>query len=152
MGKRREMRTIERWFDRQGSGPGDVEALLALDPELAAYARRLQATRDGAQSVARRERIEDGQFPAFMAGIREHLDAAPRRRFGGFWTYASVAAALLLVVASMALVMMGRPGSIKAETEVESVSTDIQDATVDCYPSKNGTATVWVNTPGKDIW
>lgn len=144
----RDERNIEQWFDGEA---GEPDAALLERPDVRAYLEELQQLRDGAQSVAAPRTIDDAQFPAFMAGIREQLETAPRRRLGGFWALASVTAAALIVAVSVFLVLTGG-GAANSPTVVEATSTGIEGALVESYSSdEGGTATVWITLPERDI-
>ncbi len=141
-------RDLEQWFDGETADP---DPAVLEQPSTQAYLEDLQQLRDGAQSVAAPATIDDAQFPAFMAGIRDQLDTAPRRRVGGFWALASVTAAALIVAVSVFLVL-NAGGVASTPTVVEATSTAIEGALVESYSSdEGGTATVWITLPERDI-
>lgn len=90
--------------------------------------------------------LSDGQFPAFMEGIHQEVSRS-RRRPGGFWALVSLSAAAL-VIALATFSMFTGPGPVKAN-EVESVSTQLEDATVHWGNSDDGVTTIWISI-GKD--
>jgi anti-sigma factor RsiW len=150
MSKCRWTRQIEKWFDGEEAGKsGDIEKHLASCPHCTSYLRSLRTLRERVRLVSRREEIQDAQFPAFMHGIRERLEAPPRRS-AGMWAAVSLVTASIIVASATLLIMTGGPQSVKA-TVVESYSTDLEGATVDTYSTEDGTAVVWVNVTGKDI-
>jgi len=144
----RDERNIEQWFDGEAAGP---DPTVLERPGTQTYLEGLQRLRDGAQSVAAPRTIDDAQFPAFMAGIREQLETTPRRRVGGFWALASVTASALIVAMSVFLVLTAG-GVSNTPTVVEATSTGIEGASVESYSSdEGGTATVWITLPERDI-
>lgn len=131
-------------------GPADASTLEM--PELQAYQEKLLRLREGTQqTAARTPEINDGQFGAFMAGIREGIEAPAPRHATGFWASASLATAALVLVLSL-LVIFYRPNEPVQATEVESAHTELDGAAVDCYDSPQGTTTVWVTMPENDLW
>lgn len=140
---------VGAFFD--GENPAQaarVEAHLAACPECAAYVTRLQSLRSVATTNAARVEISDGQFPVFMAGIRDGIETpAPRSR--GLWAAVSLTAAALLVSLALFAVFDGGLGEVKA-TEVESFSTDLEGATVHSYDSPSG-VTLWVDMAKDDV-
>lgn len=142
---------IARRFDGEATGKSPA----ALNSDLAAYEAGLKMLREGAQSAVQRPEIADAQFPAFMEGIRENLET-PRRGHRGFWAVVSLSTAALLVAMSAFVIFMStnQHDSTVVEavtTEVETVSTDINGATVDSYTSGDGTTVVWVSTEKRDL-
>ncbi len=141
---------VERWFDAESAEQEAVLSHMADCPACTAYVERLRMIRAGVASVTERADIQDGQFPAFMDGIRERIHG-PARRHPGLWTFASVGAAALLMAVSAFVVFGGRTPEVRA-TAVESYSTELEDATITEYVSENGVSTLWVTvTEGGDI-
>ena len=138
MSKRRKFMEVERWFDGESSEPKQAEEILT-DAGSKLYAKDLETIREGVKEVTAQERIEDGQLPAFMEGIRERIDR-PARGHRSLWAFASVAAAALIVALSVYMVFT--PPS--PNTVVEACSTEVEGATASSYYSDNGTAVVWV--------
>lgn len=143
-------RDTARRFDGEGEG---LER--PLDAQSAAYESGLRLLREGAQQVNRRVEIADAQFPTFLDGIREGVER-PARRFGGFWAIVSLSTAALLVAFSAFLLFttgdQAPPTVVEAVTnEVETVSTEINGATVDSYTDGEGTTVLWVSTGKRDL-
>ncbi len=116
-------------------------------PDEAQYLGDLARLRQGAQTTARHTPvISDGQFGAFMAGINAAVaEPAPRRHPA--WTTVSIATAALIIVIALLSILYPSPEPVKANT-VESVTTELNNATVDWYDSKDGVTTVWVKSKG----
>ena len=94
----RWQKNVEAHFDGEAKHAARVEAHLEACPACAAYARQLAAMRAGAAVAARPGCIADAQFPAFMEGIRERIEA-PRRGYRGLWAGLSLAAAAMIIAA-----------------------------------------------------
>ena len=106
--------------------------------------------RDGVRAVAGRETIAQGQFPAFMDGIRDRVEMPVRRR-GRFWTILSLSSAALVVAISI-FSMFVTPKPVKARSEVESATSDVEGATVNTQDSTDDSPTiVWVHEPKRDV-
>lgn len=142
-------RVIEAGLDGEPEYVERAKALVAFHPECAAHNRRLVALRAGVAAVAREETIGDAQFPAFMAGVWEGIEA-PQRSRPGFWAAFSLVAAALVAATAMGYILLGGPEPVNA-TEVEYVGTDLEDATVDWYNSSNGVVTIQVNMQDDDL-
>ncbi len=120
-------------------------------PELTAYRDTLLRLREGAHNAASpTPEIGDGQFGAFMAGIREGIEA-PAPRSTGLWAMASLSAAALVLVLSL-LAIFARPNEPVKATEVESAHTELDGVAVDWYDPPEGVTTVWVTMPETDLW
>jgi hypothetical protein len=142
--KRRDWKMIEANFD------GEVKAVLEAGPEAAAWHGALEKQRAGIRAVHDPAVIQDAQFPAFMAGIREGMET-PQPLFSRRRIYAAVsmaAAALLIALATFA-VFTGSPEPVKAN-EVERVYTELEGATVG-YDQEDGVTTLWVNISRDDV-
>lgn len=121
-------------------------------PEYQSYRDDMLRLREGAQqAAAKTPEISDGQMGAFMAGIREGIEQPAPRHAKGIWATASLVAAALVLVLSL-LVIFHQPNEPVQATEVESVHTDLDGVSVDCYDSPQGTTTVWVTMPENDLW
>lgn len=142
---------VERNFDGDTGRLDEVRAHVADCPECAAHLRDLERLRQGAKASRSNEGISESQFPAFMQGIREQCTSPVKAR-SWRWAIVSMAAASLIVAISIYAVVTGGPAKVEAETVVESVSTDLNDATVTYQNSKDGTAVVWVHVAEEDIW
>jgi len=139
--KKRRMRQAAA-FDGQDALSGAV-----LGSGDAQYVAELKRMRQGVQTAAiHTPEISDGQFGAFMAGINAAIAEPVPRRYP-FWTTVSIAAAALIIVVAMLSILYPSPEPVKANT-VESVTTDLNNATVDWYDSKDGVTTVWVKPKG----
>lgn len=150
MDRCRRIREVERWFDGEIEENSELMQHIDSCPVCSARLEQLRRHRDAVNAVKTPQEIADPQFPAFMEGIRERVESAPRRH-GGVWALASVATAALIVAVSAFLVLTnGGPDKVEA-TVVESCSTEIEGATVTSYASDNGVATVWVNVAQDDI-
>jgi len=113
MGKCRWSQRVERWFDGESREPESVAQHVAGCPQCAAMAARLQRFREGVHAVDVRAEIASGQFPAFLEGIRQGIEA-PRRRHTGVWALASVSAAALIVAVSLFAMFTGGPEPVEA--------------------------------------
>ncbi|HPV37604.1 MAG TPA: hypothetical protein PK729_10240 [Candidatus Hydrogenedentes bacterium] len=144
----RKLYTIERWFDGDTASEAEAKALIAGESACAAHVETLKLLRTGARELAQRESIEPAQFPAFMAGIRERLEPAPRHYRGVLAIASAVAASL---IAAIAIFVMASPAPENISAEVEQVGTTIEGAEVGYYNTDNGTMTVWVDVPEGDL-
>ena len=149
MSERQWQQRIERQFD------GDAPEGDGGKPETAeqqAHLDRLHRLRDGVKSAASRQVIEDAQFPAFMDGIRERIEA-PRVGHRRLWTFASVTAAALIVAAStfITYVVVTNDSGTGVGTVVDAYESDIPGAIVESSTSEDGTVSVWVTVPERDI-
>ncbi len=143
--KRRLMRQAAA-FD--GETARRAETPVSTDPEYVAHLTRL---RRSAEIAARKTpEISDGQFGTFMAGINAAI-AEPAPRSYRLWTSMSIAAAALIIVIALLSILYPSPETVKANA-VESVSTELNGATVDWYDNKEGVTTVWVKTSRDDVW
>jgi hypothetical protein len=141
--KKRKMRQAAA-FDGQIATPGETSVSVET-PYLAELAQIRRAVQDIAKDTPV---ISDGQFGPFMAGISAGIAEPVPRRFH-LWTSLSIAAAALVIVIALLSILYPSPESVKANT-VESVTTELNGATVDWYDNKDGVTTVWVKTPGGD--
>jgi hypothetical protein len=142
---------LEAWFD--GHLPADAVQEDALTPDLKAHLALLRSLRGGVEAAHESREISDAQLPAFLAGIREQAQGEPvAARWPGLWAYASVATAAVVVALSALFVVVGGPEEVKAQSEVQTYSSELEGATIDAYTSDNGTAVVWINAPEADVW
>lgn len=119
---------VEAHFDGYAEKGAEVEAHLAACAECSGQLRQWQALRAGVARLPKPRGIEDAQFGAFMAGIRDGIEQpAPSHR--GFWAALSLVGASLVVALAVFSMFTG-PAPVKA-TEVKSFSTQIEGATVD---------------------
>lgn len=119
---------VEAYFDGFADQPAQVEAHVQDCAACAQLLQQLNTLRSGVQAIARVRPIEDAQFNAFMAGIREGIET-PVRSHRGFWAALSLACAAL-VMAFAVFTMFTGPVPVKA-TEVKAISTQIEGATID---------------------
>lgn len=143
--------TIGRWFDGELHDDRALESHLSECPRCAAYLGLLERIRSGAQEIAGLGEIGDGQFPAFMAGIRDGA-RQPSRGRRGLWAAASLATAALVAAVSITLMFSDGGAPVEAQSVVESYRTEIEGATATSFYSEDGTATVWLNVPDGDMW
>jgi hypothetical protein len=143
--KKRRMRQATA-FDGETADP--AEATLSGNT---GYLAELARIRRGVHVLTRATpEISDGQFDAFMAGIHQGI-TEPAPGAYRLWTSVSIAAAALIIVVALLSILYPSPEPVTANT-VESVSTDLNGATVDWYDNKEGVTTVWVKTSGDDVW
>lgn len=142
---------VERYFDGDPSAPDWIADHVAECPACHTHMAALEAIRQGAGAITGEAAIEDGQFHAFMDGIRSELDT-PGRRWGGLWAVTSLVAASLVVALSTFAIFSGSVDTVEAKTEVEYATTEMEGATTTVEYSEDGTATVWVDVPEGDMW
>lgn len=144
MGNCRWAEKVQAYFDQEPQRAAGVEAHLEKCPECAGLLRGLQGLRMAAQAVPRTRGIEDGQFGAFMAGIREGIEA-PARRWSAWWAGLSVVGAATVVALALYSII-AEPGVVVKATEVKSTSTQIENATVD-FETIDGVTTIELTVP-----
>ena len=143
---------VDRWFDGE-TGPDSSAKVVAHVSGCSICAGRLselRVLRAAGTAAVRHEAIVDGQFPAFMAGVREGLDSR-RRGWGRFWALASLTAAALIAAISTFIVISDEPKKVHA-TVVESCTTELEGATVSTYEDEQGDTTIAVTMSKDDIW
>lgn len=138
-------RKVESWLDGEFHDAAAVERHLASCTACAADAAQLRVIRERIKRSTSKETIAPAQLPAFLSGIRERI-AQPEPRRRGFWAWAPLTIAALIVALFAFSLLTGGPREALA-TEIESVHTDLEGATVTSYFSKDGTATVKVTVP-----
>lgn len=143
---------VGRWFDGEilPETAAEVSAHVTGCRICSARLAELERLRTAATASVRREAIGDRQFPAFMAGVREGLQTA-RRGWGRFWALASVTAAALIAAVSAFVILSDEPKTVDA-TVVESVTTELEGATVQTYEDAEGDTTIAVTMSKDDIW
>jgi len=140
---------VEKWFDGE-LGVETAQAVSSHIDECKTCAAALASLRRLREVSWETPEIGDGQFNAFMEGIREGL--APRRRGRGrFWAAASVSAAALIAAVSAFVVISDEPKKVGA-TVVESCTTELEGATVNTYKDEDGDTTIAVTMSKDDIW
>lgn len=137
---------IEALVDGESRNASTVEAHLTACPACSAHREALVQWRRALAPVRPTPVLSDQQFPAFMEGIKAGIHQ-PQRRSGGIWALLSLAAAAL-VIAVATFSMFTGPTPLNAD-EVQSVSTDIDGATVSVETPKDGVTTINI-TVGKD--
>jgi hypothetical protein len=114
------------------------------------YDAALAAMADAARDAMPRAAIADAQLPAFVAGIREGVEA-PRPGRRGFWALASFSAAASIVALSLfSLILLNSQDAV--HSSVEAAASDIEGVEIDAYTDEEGTAVVWVSETGSDAW
>jgi len=133
---------IAAFHDGETALATGAEEHLATCPACAEELALLRQISAGAQARQVPE-IADAQFRVFMDGIRDGIEAqrAPSR---GFWAWASLCAAGLVLTLGLAYIVTGGPQPVKAAPEIESYSTQLENATVNTY-SDDSSTTIWVN-------
>jgi len=148
------MNKWERDVARRFDGEADGLAKGPKNPETAAYEAGLRLLRAGANQASEKWEILDAQFPAFMDGIRQEIER-PARHTRGFWAVVSLSTAALLVALSAFLVFTTgdqvAPPVEAVINQVETVSTEINGATVDSYTDDEGTTVLWVSNGKRDL-
>ena len=143
---------IERWFDGESTSLPNVEAHIEECTSCAQSLELLKLTRQGIESLSSSQEIGDAQIPAFLEGIHEGIHSSPKGTHRSRWAFLSLAAAAVIVTVSSISIIPSGPERVEAETEIESVSTDIEGATTESFHTENYTPTVWVNMPDGDLW
>ena len=146
---------LEREFDVQGALSASTREHVDACPDCAAHYALLARMRAAVQRVSNRQEIRDPQFAAFMEGIRDRIETPPRPARMGWWAWSSIGTAALIVAVFTFMVIAGGPKPVRAQTEIESVSTELDGAPVGDYTQEDGATTVctaWVNLPQGDVW
>ncbi len=142
---------VEAWFDGNAEDTRGIEQHVQNCPRCREHLKQLEFIRKNIREMAQSAHIADARFPAFIEGIRSGITPDRRWYRGGIRAMVSVAAAALIVAGSVFLLLNdGAPGA--EAVVVESVSTELEGATVRQYESDNGTTTVWVYMPEDDVW
>ncbi len=140
---------IQRCFDN-ASADAELARILEAHPYARPYVDELKAMRAGAALLAgQAPAIQDTQMHAFLAGVREGVEAAPQGH-RGLWAALSLTAAALIVSFSAFMVMAGQPRDVRA-TVIDSAETEIENATVRWAVEDDGVATVWIEQVQEDI-
>ena len=125
-----------------------MEAHLAACGPCATHQESLLQMRAALGTLPEVPVLSDNQFPAFMEGIQAEVSRS-RRRPGGMWALMSLSAAALVIAIATFSIFTG-PGPVKAN-EVESVSTQLNDATVRWDNSDDGVTTIWISIAEDDV-
>lgn len=139
---------VERFVDGESHEQEAVEAHLAACGPCAAHQESLLQLRAALGTLPEVPVLSDNQFPAFMEGIQAEVSRS-RRRPGGMWALMSLSAAALVIAIATFSIFTG-PGPVKAN-EVESVSTQLNDATVRWDNSDDGVTTIWISIAEDDV-
>ena len=136
----------ERWFDGETDVSAAIESHVESCESCKAHIAFLEECREAIAEAGEKPVIGDAQIPVFLEGIAEGINA-PRRRFTGIFAMASgLAAALIVAVSAMTMVSSG-PDPVGAESGIETVSTDIDGATVEILHDDDTTPMVWLHLP-----
>jgi len=141
-------------FDGEAAlAPPDTAEHAATCPDCARYLAHLRMLRDGVGAVAETGVVTDGQFGAFLDGIRECIDA-PVRGWRRFWTLASMAAAAVLIALALYAVFadFSDPARQVEATIVEAPYSELSGVSIDVQIGKDGNAVIWVNNAPNDVW
>jgi len=141
-------RKIEALFDGEQEATPELDRHLAACPVCAALLAELKRLREGVCGILKPGAVEDPQLPAFMAGIRDQLDAPPARS-RSIWAVTSLVTAAMVVALATFAMIKGGPDPVRA-TEVE-VSTEIEGAEVGWYDSDDDSITIWINVAEDDL-
>ena len=142
---------IDAYFDGEYADPEGAQTHLENCAHCRDYLASLETVRQFVTATGdAAPAIQDAQMPAFMRGIQDGLDEAPARSHKSLWAMLSlVTAALIIALATFS--MFTGPGPVKA-TEIESISTELEGATVEWFDLDNGVTTVWINVSEEDLW
>lgn len=141
----------ERFFDGIEVRNSDISEHVSNCPECGAYVARLDAIRSAVAGGLAKGEIADGQFNAFMSGVRGRIETDPKSQ-RSFWAASSLVAASLLMAVSAFVIISGGAPEAQARTEVQFVETDLEGATTSVTYSEQGSATVWLNVPDGEMW
>lgn len=136
----------ERWFDGEAGVSATIESHVESCESCKAHVAFLAECREAIAEAGEKPVIADAQMPVFLEGIAEGINE-PRRRFTGVFAMASgLAAALIVAVSTMTMVSPG-PDPVGAESVIETVSTEIDGATVEIFDEDDATPMVWLHLP-----
>ena len=142
------IKRVEAFADGESTAAGAVEAHLSECPGCRAHRERLLQWRAALRPEA--PALSDQQFPVFMDGIRSGISQSPPR-YRGFWALSSLAAAALVIAVAMFSIFDGAVPVPAEAGPVESVSTDIDGATVEWGNSGGGVTTIWISKSEDDF-
>jgi predicted anti-sigma-YlaC factor YlaD len=137
---------VERWFDGESATGDSVPTHIESCDSCRAHVAFLTECREAIAGGASVPSISDAQVPAFLEGISDAVNA-PRRRMTGFWAMASALTAALIVAISAVTIVSPGQTPVEAKTEIETVSTDIDGATIEILDDDSTTPTVWLTLP-----
>ena len=141
-----KQRDVERWFDGELTD-ASIESHIDSCTGCREHVAFLTVCRASMEALGDAPKISDGQMPAFLDGIREEVQGAPSRSFRGLWAMASMATAAVIVAVSMMTITSTGPEPVAADSIVETVSTEIDGASVELFKTDDDTQTVWLNVP-----
>lgn len=144
--KKQDQKALAARFD----GERISENAAPLSEEAQAVLREMGLLREGVAAIKREEVIADEQFPTFMRGIREELEAPVHQHHRGLWAAASLVAAAMLTTISLLYIFAGGPDEVKAN-EVEYVNTDLEGAEIQQYDGEDGTTTLWIRVSNDEM-
>ena len=124
---------IERYLDDELQDTTTTEAHLQQCPLCTQHLNHLKKMRNAITENRNTPQIQEAQFPAFMQGIQQRKNTQTNP-FKGWWALASLTAAAILVAVATISIFRPQDKPVNA-TEVESVSTELEGATVDWYES-----------------
>jgi anti-sigma factor RsiW len=139
---------IDAWLDGELTETATVQAHLEDCPACARHHALALQMREAVQALPTAPEVADGQFSAFLEGIERGIEA-PRKGPGNFWALASLTAAALVIAVATFSLFTG-PGPVKAN-EVESISTQLDNATVHWDNSDDGVTTIWISIAEDDV-
>ena len=132
-------------------GESTASTATTLSLEERRYRDSLLRLRTGVQhQVEATPTIGEHQIDVFLQGIWQELETAEAPRRNPIWTKLSIATAALLITAALLYLFLPGPEPVRAN-QVESVSTELENSTVDWYDGKDGQTTIWVKPSGRDI-
>lgn len=139
---------IDALVDGEAPDEAAIKAHLTECAACAGYRDQILQWRAAVRAEA--PALSDQQFPAFMDGIKAGIDQRPHRH-GGFWALSSLAAAALVIAIAVFSIFNGpAPAPVRAN-EVESVSTELDGATVQWQDSGSGVTTIWISVTEDDL-
>ena len=151
------MNTNEKKIAAHFDGQAPEGTQSPSSPEAQAYVADLNYLREGARTISAAPQISDAQFSSFMDGIRQGIETTPAR--GGHWLWAKVSlvgAALVVAMAVFVILesknVVQPPVTNADKVDVETVSTDIRDVTVQSEETDDGNAVVWMTPSQVDLW
>lgn len=140
---------IDAYVDGESDNPQSVEDHLQTCTECAHHRDSVLQMRSAIGALtAGTPHVSDEQFRSFMNGIQDGMHTN-RRSPRGFWALMSLTAAALVIAVATFSLFTG-PGPVKAN-EVESVSTQLDNATVHWDNSDDGVTTIWISISEDDV-
>jgi hypothetical protein len=137
---------VERWFDGEQEDSESLRFHMESCECCQVHIAFLRECRDTVSSMPAAPGIADAQMSAFLEGIANAVHT-PRKRSAGFWAMASALTAALVVAVSTITIVSSGPDPVGAESMIETVSTEIDGATVEILDENSATPTVWLHLP-----